>query len=113
MRNILLALTSFLVTVLILSKVALAGEEPKDWDPNHTFAADENSSSKDPVSSSISDTDAGVPDAGNKCPSRTCYKRSLAGRREKVKTKVTKPSNEDTSKPDSDQGQDQSNKGHN
>jgi hypothetical protein len=82
MRNILLAITSFFATVLILSQVALAESNDgaaKEEDPKHT----ESAHGDDPMSNKNADpasTEAGVPNAGNKCPDGTCFKRSKSGR---------------------------------
>lgn len=81
MRNILLAITSFFATVLILSQVAVAaeGEAEDGGDPKHTVAAQ----GEDPnlaATSSKTGTEAGVPNAGNDCPAGTCFPRTLGGR---------------------------------
>lgn len=80
MRNILLAITSFFATVLILSQVALAeSDAAKEEDPKHTEAAH----GEDPMSNKNADpasTEAGVPNPGNNCPDGTCFKRSKSGR---------------------------------
>lgn len=79
MRNILLAITSFFATVLILSQVALAAEVDDGGDPKHTTSAQ----GEDPniaITTSKNGTEAGVPNAGNDCPSGTCYPRTKGGR---------------------------------
>ncbi|HEY8271180.1 MAG TPA: hypothetical protein VIG33_09860 [Pseudobdellovibrionaceae bacterium] len=78
MKNILLAITSFFATVLILSQVALA-EDDENGDPKHTSSA----TSEEPNSSQASDktaTEAGVPNPGHKCKEGTCYQRVKGGR---------------------------------
>lgn len=79
MRNILLAITSFFATVLILSQVAMAADTEDGGDPRHTISAQ----GEDPnlaIAKSKSGTEAGVPNAGNDCPGGTCYPRTVGGR---------------------------------
>lgn len=79
MRNILLAITSFFATVLILSQVAMAADVDDGGDPRHTTSAQ----GEDPnlaIAKSNNGTEAGVPNAGNDCPSGTCYPRTVGGR---------------------------------
>lgn len=77
MRNLLLAITCFFATVLILSQVAVAADDDSG-DPRHTTSApgeDPNLAKKD----SKSGTEAGVPNAGNDCPTGTCFPRTKGG----------------------------------
>ncbi len=78
MRNILLAITSFFATVLILSQIALA-QSQADGGTQHSVSAQ----GEDPNLAETSDrmtTEGGVPNAGNKCKDGTCYQRSIGGR---------------------------------
>lgn len=79
MRNILLAITSFFATVLILSQVALAAEAEDGGDPRHTVSAQgEDPNLAIPVTKNA--TEAGVPNIGNDCDSGTCFPRTKGGR---------------------------------
>jgi hypothetical protein len=79
MRNLILAITSFFATVLILSGVAMA-DINTPLDPNHTTSA----TSPDPMRSAseeggINHNENGVANAGNKCPDGTCFKNTVGG----------------------------------
>lgn len=76
MRNFILAITSFIATVILLSQVALAQNEgQEEWDPKHTVAASGEESATNTQggrSASPGATQAASPEAGEKCD--TCLK---------------------------------------
>jgi hypothetical protein len=76
MRNILLAITSFFATVLILSQVALAQSNAAE-DPVAAQGEDPNLS----INKSAANVEAGVAKVGNDCPTGTCFKNTVDCRR--------------------------------
>jgi len=80
MRNLILAITSFFATVLILSGVALA-DISVPLDPSHTTSA----AGPDHLKPSSEEGGAnyraaGVANPGNDCPEGTCFKNTVGGR---------------------------------
>ncbi|WP_413289590.1 hypothetical protein [Bdellovibrio sp. HCB337] len=78
MRNLLIALTSFFATVLILTQVALA-DINVPLDPSHTTAAtnpDPNPSSADESGKNITGS---VANAGHDCINGQCFGRNVHG----------------------------------
>lgn len=79
MRNLILAITSFFATVLLLSGVAMA-DINVPLDPSHTTSA----TGPDHLKPSSEEGGAnyratGVANPGNDCPEGTCYKNTVGG----------------------------------
>jgi hypothetical protein len=97
MRNFILAITSFIATVVLLSQVALAEE---DWDAKHTTSAQGEEPIQNTAAGRASDpkmAEGSSPDSGedNKNPCKTCAQHRAPVKRLGDRTIVDKVGSDD------------------
>jgi len=100
MRNFILALTSFIATVVFLSQVALAEEDKEAWDKNHKVSAPGEEPLVNQLSGKPGDpkqTEAANPESpeDNKKPCNTCQALRAPVKRMKDRTIINDKAGDD------------------